>query len=92
MNSLALTTLVLPYRKGDRCKIVNDYFGKIPESRLKVSDKYAIYLTNGKFRSKTGIFPQRAVPIIYSYDAKINILSLIEFTIPENTSECVNSA
>ena len=92
LNPSSDVTVVLPYRAGDRGKIVSDYFGKIPESRLKVSEKALFFLADGKFRSKIGISPQRAVPIIGSYDAKNQILTLIEFTLPENATEYVNSA
>ena len=36
--------------------------------------------------------PQRAVPVIGSYDAKNNILTLIEFSLSETVAEYVNSA
>jgi hypothetical protein len=90
-NPSSDVTVVLPYKPGDRGKPVTDYFGKIPESRLKVSEKAVFFLADGKFRSKIGISPQRALPVIGSYDAKNNILTLIEFTLPENTNEYVNS-
>lgn len=91
LNPSSDVTVVLPYREGDSGKIVSDYFGKIPESRLKISEKAVFFLADGKFRSKVGISPQRAYPIIGSYDAKNNILTLIEFTLPENVTEYVNS-
>ena len=92
LNPSSDVTVVLPYKAGEKGKIVNDYFGKIPESRLKVSENAVFFLADGKFRSKIGISPQRAVPIIGSYDAKNNILTLIEFTLPETAREYVNSA
>jgi hypothetical protein len=91
-NPSSDVTVVLPYKPGDRGQTVTDYFGKIPESRLKVSEKAVFFLADGKFRSKIGISPQRVLPVIGSYDAKNNILTLIEFTLPENTNEYVNSA
>jgi hypothetical protein len=93
LNPSTDVTVVLPYKAGDRGKIVkDDYFGKIPEDRLKVSEKAVFFLGDGKLRSKIGISPQRAVPIIGSYDAKNHILTLIEFTLPGNNSDYVNSA
>ena len=64
LNPSSDVTVVLPYREGDSGKIVSDYFGKIPESRLKISEKAVFFLADGKFRSKIGISPQRAYPII----------------------------
>ncbi len=92
LNPSSDVTVVLPYRSGDKGEILSDYFGKIPGNRLKVSDKAVFFLADGNFRSKIGISPQRAVPVIGSYDSKNNILTLIEFTMPENTTEYVNSA
>jgi len=91
LNPSPDVTVVLPYREGDRGNIVSEYFGKIPDSRLKISDKAVFFLADGKFRSKIGISPQRAVPVIGSYDAKNNILTIIEFTLPETAMEYVNS-
>jgi hypothetical protein len=92
LNPSSDVTVVLPFRVGDRGNIVSDYFGKIPENRLKVSENAVFFLADGKFRSKIGITPQRAVPVIGSYDAKNNILTLIEFSLSETAGEYVNSA
>ena len=93
LNSSPDITVVLPYKKGDLGKIVkDDYFGKVPENRLKVSENAIFFLVDGKFRSKIGISPQRAIPFIGSYDARNNILTLVEFSLPEKNFEYVNSA
>lgn len=93
LNPSSEVTVVLPYKKGDRGKIVkDDYFGNVPDNRLKVTGNAVFFLADGKFRSKIGISPQRAFPITGSYDAKNNILTLIKFSLPENVSEYVNSA
>ena len=93
LNPSSNVTVVLPYKVGTRGKIVKDnYIGNVPESRLKVSENAVFFLADGKFRSKIGISPQRAIPMIGSYDAKNNILTLIEFSLPEKNFEYVNSA
>lgn len=93
LNPSSEVTVVLPYKNGDRGKIVkDDYFGNVPESRLKVSENAVFFLADALFRSKIGISQQRVVPIIGSYDAKNNILTIIEFSLLENISEYVNSA
>jgi len=91
LNPSPEVTVIIPYIEGDSSKIVSEYFGKIPDNRLKISDKAVFFLADGKFRSKIGISPQRAVPIIGSYDAKNHILTLVEFTLPETAMEYVNS-
>ena len=93
LNPSSEVTVVLPYKKSGKGKIVkDDYLGNVPESRLNVSENAVFFLADGKYRSKIGISPQRAVPIIGSYDASNNILTLIEFSLPENKSDYVNSA
>ena len=93
LNSSPEVTVVMPFKKGDRGKIVkDDYFGTVPESRLKVSENAVFFLADGKFRSKIGISAQRAAPIIGSYDARNKILTLIEYSLPENITDYVNSA
>jgi hypothetical protein len=93
LNSSSEVTVILPYKKGDLGKIVkDDYFVKVPENRLKVSENAVYFLADSKFRSKIGISPLRAMPIIGSYDAKNNILTLVQFSLPENISEYVNSS
>ncbi len=91
LNPSPDVTVIIPYNDGGSGNIVSEYFGKIPDSRLKISGKAVFFLADGKFRSKIGISPQRAVPVIGSYDAKNNILTLIEFTLPETVIEYVNS-
>jgi len=93
LNPSSHVTVVLPYKKGDRGIIVKEnYFGNVPESRLKISENAVFFAADGKFRSKIGISLQRALPIIGSYDAKNNILTLIKFSLSENISDYVNSA
>jgi hypothetical protein len=93
LNASPDVTVILPYKKGDLGKIVkDDYFIKVPENRLKITDNAVLFLADGKFRSKIGISALRAVPRIGSYDAKNNKLTILEFTLPENAKDFVNSA
>ena len=82
---------MIPYIKDGKDNIVTSYFGDIPGSRLKVTDKAVFFLADGLFRSKIGILPENSTPYIGSYDSKDHILTVIEFTLPENTAEYVNS-
>ena len=92
LNPSSDVTVVLPYKAGEGGEIVRDYFGKTPEDRLKISDKAVFFHADGKFRSKIGISPQRSVSVIGSYDARNGILTLIDFTLPLNNFNYVNSA
>jgi len=93
LNASPEVTVVLPYRKGDLGKIVkDDYFSKVPENRLKITENAVLFLADGMFRSKIGISPSRTIPRIGSYDAKNNKLTILEFSFPDNVTDFVNSA
>jgi hypothetical protein len=85
----------IPYKKGDESesgKIVNDdYFGKVPSDRLIIKDGILFFRTDGKFRSKIGISPQRALPYCGSYDPGKKVLTLLWYSSPEKPSRYVNS-
>jgi hypothetical protein len=92
-NASPDVTVILPYRKGDYGRIVkDDYLVKVPEERLKIAENAVYFKTDGKFRSKIGISPQRALPYIGSYDRKNKILTILEFSLPPNITEYVNSS
>lgn len=93
LNASPEVTVVLPYKKGNLGRIVkDDYFSKVPANRLEINQNTVNFLADGKFRSKIGISPQRTIPRIGSYDAKNNILTILEFSFPENVADYVNSA
>jgi len=93
LNASPEVTVVLLYRKGDLGKIVkDDYFSKVPENRLKITENEVLFLADGMFRSKIGISPSRTIPRIGSYDAKNNKLTILEFSFPDNVTDFVNSA
>lgn len=88
-------TIVLPFNKGDEQAIgpvVNDdYFGKVPQDRLKVGDGIIYFKGDGKYRSKIGLTPLRAKNLIGSYDGASNTLTILKFNKPDNTVDYVNS-
>ncbi|WP_277479868.1 DUF6786 family protein [Catalinimonas alkaloidigena] len=88
------TTIVIPYDKtiGDDVPVLNDsYFGKVPEERLKVENGFIFFKGDGAYRSKIGVSPERALPVLGSYDAENEVLTIVKFTLPENVSDYVNS-
>lgn len=89
------TTIVVPYKTGDDSElgpVVNDeYFGKVPAERLKVQDGIIFFSGDGKYRSKIGLNPQRALPYLGSYDGINNVLTLVYYTKPEGVGDYVNS-
>jgi len=85
----------IPFKKGteaDLGKIVtDDYFGKVPAERLLVKDGVLFFKTDGKYRSKIGLSPQRSLPYCGSYDPKSQVLTLLWFSKPEGPAKYVNS-
>jgi hypothetical protein len=89
------TTVVVPFQPGSEAAlgpIVNDaYFGKVPADRLVVRDRVLFFRGDGERRSKIGIPPARALPVLGSYDARDRLLTLVQFTRPEGATDYVNS-
>lgn len=85
----------IPFNKGgdkELGKIVtDDYFGKVPPDRLKVTEGILFFKTDGKFRSKIGISPSRALPYCGSYDSKNHVLTLLWYFVPDQPCRYVNS-
>jgi len=69
----------------------DDYFGKVPAERLIVKDGMIFFKTDGKYRSKIGIPPQRALPLCGSYDPVGNVMTLLWCSLPDKASPYVNS-
>jgi hypothetical protein len=84
----------IPYKPGtveQAGQIVSDdYFGKVPSDRLIVRDGIILFKTDGKFRSKIGISPQRSQPYCGSYDPEKQVLTLLWYSSPEKPSQYVN--
>jgi hypothetical protein len=89
------TTVVIPVKPGPEAAlgpVVNDaYFGKVPADRLIVRDRVVFFRGDGQYRSKIGIPPGRALPVLGSYDARDRVLTLVQFTRPEGATDYVNS-
>lgn len=89
------STVVIPFFPGaekDMGPIVNDaYFGKVPEGRLKVGKDVLFFSGDGQRRSKIGVEPRRAKPVLGSWDAENKILTIVQYTLPEKPGTYVNS-
>jgi hypothetical protein len=94
-NPSPTTTVVVPIKPGSESElgkpVIDDYFGKVPAERLIVKDKVVYFSADGKCRSKIGITPKRARPIMGSYDATNKVLTVVQFTLPEGVTDYVNS-
>ncbi len=95
LNSTDETTVIIPFKTGDESElgkmVTDDYFGKVPEDRLKVMDSVLLFKGDGKQRGKIGISPHRALPLIGSFDAKNKVLTVAKFSLPEGKTDYVNS-
>jgi hypothetical protein len=94
-NASDQSTVVVPFEKGPesaRGPIVNDtYFGKVPADRLVVKDGVLFFKADANYRSKIGLSPRRAKPLLASYDAANHALTLVQFTLPAGVTDYVNS-
>ena len=90
-----VTTVVIPYRDGsveDLGPVVNDaYFGAVPDDRLLAQDNTLFFKGDGQYRSKIGLTPKRATPVIGSYDSSRNLLTVVHYTLPDGITDYVNS-
>ena len=87
-------TIIVPFKTNVESDYIvkDDYFGKIPADRLVIRDGIVFFKGDGKQRGKIGIPPQRALPVIGSYDGVNNVLTVVKCEIPENVTDYVNSA
>jgi hypothetical protein len=94
-NPSPATTIVVPITPGPESRLgkaVNaDYFGAVPPDRLVVKDGAVFFSGDGQYRSKIGVSPRRVRPILGSYDAATQVLTLVQFTLPPAPHGYVNS-
>lgn len=95
LNADEKTTIFIPYRPGDSSNlgkvVTDDYFGKVPADRLKVTDKMILFKADANYRSKIGISPHRALPYAASYDAGNDVLTIAKFSLTDGAKDYVNS-
>jgi hypothetical protein len=87
-------TIVIPYRGAETVlkRIVNDnYFGQVPEDRLRLVGKTVFFKADGKFRSKIGMSPANAPEWLGSYDSDNGVLTVVKYSKPEGEADYVNS-
>ena len=89
------TVVVIPFKYGEVSAlgkvVVDDYFGKVPPERLRVTDSVLFFKADGKERGKIGVSPLRAKPILGSYDARNKVLTIAQYSLPADNTDYVNS-
>jgi len=92
------TTVVIPIKPEKEfdlspavAPVKDDYFGKVPPERLVINGSTVYFSADGKYRSKIGIGPKFVKPILGSYDAANRVLTIVQFTLPPDPKDYVNS-
>jgi len=88
------TFVVVPFEASAQGPIVNDaYFGKVPPDRLVIHEKegYMVFRCDGQYRSKIGLGPARARPVLGSYSPSASLLTIVQYNKPSIASRYVNS-
>ncbi len=87
--------IFLPYYEGGTGslgEVVNDeYFGKVPPERLKVSSGMVFFKGDGEYRSKIGLNWMRAKDLLGSYDPEKKVLTIVKYNKPEEGADYVKS-
>jgi len=79
------TVIVVPFKKTPATEFnqvaATDYFGAIPEDRLKHTEDVLYLKADGKMRGKLGVRPAKARDWIGSYSADSKVLTLLHYNI-----------
>jgi len=84
------STIIVPFERGPESEkgviVTADYFGKLDESRLRISeDSGLIYFRgDGNLRSKLGVAFARAVNFLGAWDAEHECMTIVQFNLPDN--------
>lgn len=94
-NAAPEMTVVVPIKPGPEAELgprVNaDYFGPVPAERLATTPRAVFFRGDGKYRSKIGVGPARAKPVMGSYDPTSGVLTIVQYTLPAGAKDYVNS-
>ncbi len=75
------TTIVIPFTEGDESKLGpkanTDYFGKIPDTRIRFTGSVLFFKGDGKERGKLGLSPKRSKGIAGSWQKDTGTLTLL---------------
>lgn len=89
------TTVLIPYQLGPESElgpvVVDDYFGQVPSERLSIGEELIYFRADGKYRSKIGLPPGRALPVMGSWDDGAGVLTIVRYSKPEQATDYVNS-
>lgn len=91
MNASPKSVVMVPYKQGPEAElgpvVKSDYFGVVPPERLKVTPEAVLFSADAKFRSKIGTSQRRAKNMLGSIDFDNNVLTLVQFTMPDDPAK-----
>ena len=83
--------IIVPYRPGDEATlgpvVKSDYFGAIPPERLKIIPEAILLRADAQWRSKIGTSQRRARNVLGSIDFEGGVLTLVQFSMPEDPAK-----
>lgn len=91
LNAGPRTVVIVPYKPGDPGRlgpeVKSDYFGAIPPERLKITPEAILFRADADCRSKIGTSQRRARNVLGSIDFRAGVLTLVQFTMPEDPAQ-----
>jgi hypothetical protein len=92
MNAGPQAVIIAPYKSGPEADlgpiVKSDYFGDVPSDRLKITHEAVLFRADANFRSKIGISQRRAHNVLGSIDFAAGVLTLVQFTMPQDPAKC----
>lgn len=92
------STAVIPYKtvsEEDTGPYFNEYFvdllGSAVDSIVKEEEGIIFFLGSGNYIGKIGVDHKRVKPVLGSYDPLNNVLTIVQYSLPECTDNYVNS-
>jgi hypothetical protein len=91
MNASPQTVVIVPYKPGAEAElgpvVKSDYCGPLPADRLKILPEAVLFRADSRFRSKIGTSQRRARNVLGSIDFASGVLTLVEFTMPDDPAK-----
>jgi hypothetical protein len=85
-NTFGTSHVVVPVREGGAGAVNDRYFGKVPAERLRAAGGALLFTGDGRFRSKIGVGPRHARPVLGSWAPAEGLLTLVRFDLPADAA------
>ncbi len=87
------TVVIAPYQPGSEAElgpvVKSDYCGLLPAERLQITPQAVLFRADSRFRSKIGLSQRRARNVLGSIDFAAGVLTLVQFTMPDDPARQV---